>query len=217
MRVDLARAQLAEQRRAVAAGAMSTESTLAAYLHMREMESQLGRAALNIDEIKATAKAPRDELNAPLVSGRDFVKERIQLQAMVAQQRMQSAESAQAEVARRVRAGVVSDLANQEAELDVARAQREIVVLATRLLLRAEFLEKKTPIDQLLQKLVQQELQADARIAQRALTLARARASALDKRHAAGARDELELMRAQLEVKEREVELQRLLQRLGKK
>ncbi|MEO8621167.1 MAG: hypothetical protein ABI625_08880 [bacterium] len=217
MRVDLARAQLAEQRRAVAVGAMSTETAAGAVLQLKDVESQLARASLNIDEIKASGRAPRDELNAPLVNGHDFVKDRILAQAMAAQVRMQTAESAQTEVARRVRAGVVSELANQEAELDVARAQREILVISTRIQLRKEFLEKQTPVDQLLQQLVQAELRADLGVAQRALSVARARAATLDKRRAAGVGDELELMRAQLEMKEREVELQRLLQRLGKK
>jgi hypothetical protein len=217
MRLDLARAQLGEQRRATAAGTMSAESTAAAMLQVKEMESQLARAAMNIDEVKATARAPRDELNAPLVNGRDFVKERIQAQAMVVQQRMQSAESVQSEAARRVRAGVLSEVANQEAELDVVRARRDLIVLATRLVLRRQYLEKETPVDQLLRQLEQAELHEDAVVAQRALTLARARASALDKRRAAGVAGELDAMRAQLDVKEREVELQRLLQRLGKK
>ena len=213
VRLELARAQLAESRRAVAAGAASKESAAVAEQQVKEREAQLGRVAANIDEITATAKPPRDELNAPIVNGRDFVKERIQLQLMTAQQQLQSAEAAQVEAARRVRAGASSTAASMEAQLDVARATREMVVLAGRLSLRKEFLEKATPVEQLARRLEETELRQDAVVAQQALELARVRAALVEKSRAAGAVGDLEVMRAQLEMKEREIELQRLMRR----
>lgn len=215
LRLELARAQLKEVLRGVAAGATSTASGTSADFQVREMESQLGRAAANIDEIKATAKAPRNELNAPVVNGRDFVKERIQLQAMVAQQRMQTAETDLAETARRVRAGAASSVANLEAELALARARRDLIVLAERLTLRKEFLEKGTPVEQLMRRLEQMELRQDVVVTQHAVEVARDRAATLEKRRAAGAGEELEMMKAQVEMKEREIELQQLMRQLG--
>ena len=214
VRLNLARAQVVEARRAASAGAVGAESVANAELQAREMESQLGRAALNIDEIKATLNAPRDELNAPLVNKRDFVKERIQLRLMVAQQQMQAAEAAQMDVARRVRAGVVSEVASAESDVEVARARRELIVLAERLALRKEYLDKGTAIDALARRLESAELRQDVVVAQRAMDVARVRASLLEKRKAVGAAEELDVMRANLELKERELELQRLARRL---
>ncbi|MDB4917184.1 MAG: hypothetical protein JWM95_4828 [Gemmatimonadetes bacterium] len=215
LRLELSRAQLAEQRRGVAAGTTSSESLTSADLQVRDMESQLGRVALSMDEIKATAKAPRDELNAPLVNGRDFVKERMQARAMILQPRMQAAEVVQAETARRVRAGVLGETANQEAELALARATRDLAVLAERLTLRKEYLEKGTPVEQLMRRLEQAELRQDVAVTQRALELARDRAATLEKRRAVGAGEQLEVLKAQVERKEREIELQQLLQRVA--
>jgi hypothetical protein len=58
------------------------------------------------------------------------------------------------------------------------------------------------------------ELQGDAVVGQAAYELARARVALLEKRRAAGAEGELEVMKANVELKERVIELQRLSRRL---
>jgi hypothetical protein len=40
----------------------------------------LDRSLLNLDEVKASGQAPRDELYAPVLGGRDFVSERMELE-----------------------------------------------------------------------------------------------------------------------------------------
>ncbi|MES2179006.1 MAG: hypothetical protein V4550_14190 [Gemmatimonadota bacterium] len=215
LRLKLVRMEFDEQRRALLVGAASTESVTGTEARLREMEGLQARAALNMEEIKASATAPRDELNAPLVKGRDYVTERIQLRLMSAQQQLEGVESALQQVIRRVRAGVGDDLANLEAEQRVAQARREMIVLAERLALRKEFLEKGTPVDQLTRRLERAELRQDVVIGQRAVELARERALLLEKRRAVGVASELDVMKAQVEAKERELELQQLVRRLG--
>jgi hypothetical protein len=213
-RLGLAKAKLEDARRMVAIGMATPEWSTGAELEVRQMEAQLARVAANINEIKATSQAPRDELNAPVVNGRDFVKDRIQYRLMAAQQQLQAAEAAQAEAARRVRVGAATELESLEPDLSLARARRDFAVLAERLALRKEFLERGTPIDQLTRRLEQAELRQDVVVAQRSLEVARTRAAALAKRKAVGAVGELELMKAQVELKEREIELDQLWRRL---
>ena len=63
------------------------------------------RARYNIEEITATSQPPRDELSAPLVGGRDFVKDRIMLDLAAAQERLTTAEKVYSETERRARVG----------------------------------------------------------------------------------------------------------------
>jgi len=214
VRLQLARAQLDEARRALSVGAALPESAAAAELQVREMEAQIARAAMNMDEIKMTAQAPRDELNAPVVDGRDFVKERIQIRLMLAQHQMQAAEVTRAIADRRVRAGVASEVSNLDADVGLARARRELAMLAERLALRKEFLDKGTPIEELSRRLDQAQVRQDIDVARQSLNLAQERVSILEKRRAVGASGELEVLKAQVEMKERQIELQQLAKRL---
>lgn len=213
-RAQAARAVVAEEQRQVAAGMRSTESLSNAEAEAREADSELARTALNIDEIKGTAKAPRDELNAPLVNGRDFVKDRLQLRLMLAQQAIASAERSRDEAARRVRVGLASEMTGLDAELDVARARRDLAVLVERMALRREFVEKGTAVAELTRRLQKAEVTQDLAVAQRAMQVAQQRATLLERQWKVGLAQELDLMRAKVDVKEREIELQRLIRRL---
>ena len=213
-RAQAARAVVAAEQRQVAAGMRSTESLSNAEAEAREADSEVARAALNIDEIEATAKAPRDELNAPLVNGRDFVKDRLQLRLMLAQQDIAAAERSRDEAARRVRFGLASELTGLDAEVDVARARRDLAVLVERMALRREFVEKGTAVAELTRRLQKAEVTQDIAVAQRALQVAQQRATLLERRWKAGLVQELDLLRARVEVKEREIELERLGRRL---
>jgi hypothetical protein len=214
LRLELARKQVADVRLRVETGALGTTSLANAESELRAMEAQAMRARYNIEEINSGAQAPRDDLNAPLVGGRDYVKDRIQLDLMAAQQRLSDLEAAQAEAQRRARIGAGTELARRDADIDVARARATMVVLAERFKLRREFVEKGTPVEQLLRRLGEVELRQDAQVAQQAFALARDRLAMLEKQRAVGIVGELDVLKARLEVKEREQELQRLALRL---
>jgi hypothetical protein len=219
VRLELLQAELAKARRAVAVGAALAASSRDLELQVREMQAQLARAAANIDEIKASAMPPRDELNAPLVNGRDFVRDRIQYELMVSQSALQAAEAAKAEADRRVRVGAASEGASLDAELDVVRARRDLAVEAERLALRKEFLDKGTPIEELRQRLAQMELKQNIAVAQSSLNVMRQRAALMERLKAAGVADEVEMLKAQVEVKQSEralMELARQLKALGR-
>jgi hypothetical protein len=213
-RLDLARMQLAEEQRLVNVGARSGTSLAAAQVQLRELEAQIGTAKLNIEEIEASALPPRDELNAPLVKDRDFVKARLQLRAMVAQQRLEGAERAHADEERRVAVGATSALDGNGSTVTLYRARRDLAVLAERLRARKEFLEKGTPVEELARRIEIVEVQQEVAVAQQVLTYARLRLEMLDKQQKVGAATELDVLKALVEVKEAEITLQQLSRRL---
>lgn len=181
---------------------------------MRRMEALAYRARLNVDEIKASSLPPRDDLNAPLVDSRDFVMERLQADLFAAQQNLTSAERANLDIERQHRAGVVGDLAVQEAALQVSQARAALGLLVERQKLRKAFNEKGTPVDQLSRSYQEAQLRFDVMVAQEAMKLLTQRLQALVKQRAAGVASELDLLRAQVEYKEREMELQQLVRQM---
>jgi hypothetical protein len=171
LRLNLARERFSDTKRRFDVGASDATTLANADAELRAMEAQAVRARYNIEEITATAQPPRDELNAPLVSGRDFVKDRIMLDLAAAQQRLTAAEGSFSDTDRRVRFGAASDIAGLEAKVEVSRARARMAVLAQRMTLRKEYLERGTPVEQLSARLADTQLQQDIALAQEELTL----------------------------------------------
>jgi hypothetical protein len=214
VRLELAQAQAAEATRRAQAGAASAAAQRQVELELRTMQAQAMRAKYNIDEITRTAQSPRDDLNAPLVDDHDYVRDRLQLQAMVAQQRLQDAEAALAEAERRVRVGADDSTTQFNAEEQLTQARAAFSVLAVKLGLRKQFIEQHTPVDSLLSRLAHVQLQQDVIVAQERTKLARRQLDLLQKQHAAGEAADLDVLKARVEMQESEIELKRLVDRL---
>jgi hypothetical protein len=213
-RLELARAQLADVSNKVKVGVLGSSSLSAAEAELRTMEAAAMQARLDVEEIRATAIPPRDDLNAPLVGARDFVSERIRLELAVAQWRLTAREEALAEADRRLRVGAGTELARLDAELDVMRARAGLGVAAERQKLRKEFVAHATPAEQLASRLQHQQLRFDAMVAEAALKVARQRVELMTRQRSAGVVGEVEELKARLELRERELELASIARRL---
>jgi hypothetical protein len=213
-RLDIAKAEADDVSAKVRVGLVDQETLAAAIAELRDMEARWNASALNVDEIKASGQTPRDDLGAPLVDGRDYVKLRNALQLSVCQAKLTAAEATQANAERRFRAGAEDENVVTSARLRVIRVRGELSVLAERLKLRQEFLERGTPTAQLVQRLETTQLRADASSGQAELDAARARLATVEKMRGVGKATDVDLLRAQLAIKELELELQRLAMRL---
>ncbi len=214
VRLELARENLTRARRSFEAGALSRQSLVEAEREMREQEVRAAQLELNLAEIRATAAAPRDELWAPLVGERDFVKERLQMEAHVAQQRLQAAESMADEVRRQFEVGAAAESSLQDAQLDVSEAKMRFQLLATRLNLRRAHVEENLSREEIARR--ERRAQVMFEIEH---MLQRSRVAEDQVRRArngvgAGAMDSLVLKRAELEMLELRARLQVLQRRL---
>lgn len=194
----------------VKVGVVGPNAVLDATAELRQMEALAMKAKLNVDEIRASSLPPRDELNAPLVGGRDFVNERLQFDLYLGQQRLTAAEQALGETERQARAGVASEFQVLEAGLRVTRERAALGVLVERRTLRKEFVDLGTPVDMLNRRFRLAQVRFDASIAQESVKLLQRRLESVQKMRAAGSASEVDVLRAVLELKERELELQRL-------
>ena len=215
LRLQLARENLADVQRKVSAGVLGESSLASAVSELRSMEARVMRARYDTEEIAATSQPPRDDLGAPVVGDRDFVKDRLQLDLVTAQQRLTAAEKMLSDAERRIRVGAETTSAGLDAEEDVVRARAEMAAVALKLKAREEFVHggggEATRVTELMRKLDESQLRVDADATQRMLLLERQRLALLEKQFNAGAIDEIEVMKARVAVREREIELQRML------
>ncbi len=78
--LELKKEWSAQTENKCALGLISNEETLTAKSASQEAAAELERAILDLEEVKASGEAPRNELYAPLVGGRDFVSERLEIE-----------------------------------------------------------------------------------------------------------------------------------------
>lgn len=199
--------------RAVAAqrsGAGTQLSVIEAELEVRRREIAIARADLELAEIRLTSVAPRDELWAPKVGERDFVKERLTLTAAMQQQRMAELEAQAASA--RTRAAVGAELWNSANELEVARLQAESELQRTALLLRLRerALAERLPADRVTRLQQEDQIKIEVLRMTRMAELAEQALKLVQQRHGAGAATLLEVKRAELTLLERQSELERL-------
>lgn len=210
LRLKLAEDEATLFRERANVGAVSPQSVRAAEMELRAARFRVARIQLNLAEIAASSSEPRDELSAPRVGGKDFVSERLRLDAAIAQDRLASAEEELAEVERAVRAGVRPDAALMEVRTQVEDFKAVLAQLALRLRLREQFLAGQLAGDALTREVRRNELMGDLQRVNRAYQVAEARLQTLRRDASVGAVMQLEVKRAEVEVLELAAQLKRL-------
>jgi hypothetical protein len=210
LRVQLAQEELDRVRTSFNAGAISQQSLREAANELRSLQSALRRLELNHSEVQLTSTAPRDELWAPLVQGRDFVTQRLQLEAELVQQLLSTAESHHAEIARAIGMGAASIGDMQSAQMDVAGAKRRFALVAAQLRIRDQVLANKLTPDEATRRLQFETMQLEMAQAQQALTIGNERLALARQQMAAGTLTELEVKRLELDIMEQQIRLDRM-------
>jgi len=206
--------ELATGRRQVEMGMLSRESLAALEASRLAAQSRLQAAQLNIQEITATAAPPRNDLAAPLVGRRDFVRERLVLELGVADQELLVARQRMDQTARRHQVGVVTELELQAAHVAAEQARLRLEFLSHRVTLRNRFLrEGLAPADLEHQaQLFEYHNRLDE--ARALLALATKRLDRVTQLHATGMSTRADLLRAELDKVEREMEISRLVREI---
>lgn len=215
LRAELARTQAAATRRRHQVGAVGREVVVAAEAESQRMQAALARARLELEEIQASAAPPRDDLAAPLVKGRDFVKERMLLHIAAAEHELAAASAALAETESRNRLGLASGLVVLEARAMVTQSRAEIELLSQRLQLREEYLQGRIDAGTVALREQRLELTQAIRVAEELNRVAERRLTHVRERQRLGQADQIDVLRAELSAKERALELLVKLQQLA--
>lgn len=210
LRLDLARAAYQEAQRGFEVGTTGRESLQEAERQVRTMELRLARIRLDIEEIQSTSAAPRNDLQAPLVGKRDFVRDRLALELEAAQRALVTAEQGLRDAQVRVEVGTGSRGALAEAEARLHEARGEMLRLKSMLDLRLQSLNGTIKIEDMAIATRRLELTLRRDWLVRELQAARTRVQEVRGRVDTGLSTQLELKRAEVEALEREIELQKI-------
>jgi hypothetical protein len=214
-RLALAQAEYRDAKERYEIGQAGRDSVRAAEQQVRAMEAAVERLRLDLQEIQATASAPRNDLDAPLVEARDFVRDRLMLELRTAERRLAAAEEVVADMKSRMEIGTVPRASVSEAQADVARVRGELALLKSKLDLRQQYLGGQLAREQLAATLRRTELMLTLQRVREAIELARERFNELRRQASVGVAAELEVKRAEVDLLEREVELQRIQRELA--
>jgi hypothetical protein len=218
LRLDLARAERDQAKRRVDAGTAERQLLIAAEDQVRAVEAALARVQLNMDEIRATAAAPRDDLQAPLVARRDFVTERLMIDLATTQRTLSVAEQEDARAQERWKVGLAQRTEVQQADTDLLRVRLRMQMLAETLALRRRAVQGEVKPEEIASALRKLELTQMVQSLRQELELSQTRLDEAKRRFAAGTAAELDVKAIELRILEQQVELrqyQQALQGLG--
>jgi outer membrane protein TolC len=146
-RLDLARQRLAiasdqlrDIERQVALGLTSRASASDAQLKVTEAQAAIHMLELQLQEVQLTGRAPVDDLSAPLVSGHDFVSDRLKVAMTVQRMTLQAAQDHLREAERRVAVGVSGSIEADTARALVVEVQAALQAFDVKMGLRQRFL-----------------------------------------------------------------------------
>jgi hypothetical protein len=218
VRLELVRATYEDMRRKFEVGTADREALLSVEREVRALEASLARARLDIQEIEMTSSVPRNDLDAPLVGKRDFVRERLALDMAAAQSGLTTAEQAVAQAQQRIEVGAAPAAARLQPEGELAQARLRMQVLRAKLELRQRFLKGEIKADALASEMRRVELTLQRTRSQRELEIARQRVDEVRRLFEVGQGTELDVKRAEVELLERQLEIkgiQRELEMIG--
>ena len=167
----------------------------------------LKKSALNLEEVKASGKSPRNELYAPLVRGRDFVSERLQLEVEGVELDLALVKEHFVYYKERVETGVMEGRELEHIQAEIAAQNAKISSLQKKLDLRSRFLSGEITAQEI-------EIRDRMAVAEKNLHMAQSKVDAITRqikdveiRVDAGMMDELELTQMQYALNAAQAEL----------
>ena len=128
-----------EQR--VAVGVANNADLLDARIKVAEAEAQVNVIESQLAEIRLTGQEPRNELSAPLVSGRDFVSQRLRSEMTVPRMALTLEEARVQDMQKRFEIGVADAIAVEVARVRMLEVQAAFEAFGKKLEIRQKFLK----------------------------------------------------------------------------
>jgi outer membrane protein TolC len=150
VQVELARQRVETQlevlgltREQVEQGVRSDRDLIYFELQIAQAEADARISELKLEEVRRSGREPLGELSSPLVDGRDFVSEKIQVQMEVARHHLEVVRQDEELARRRAEAGLVSDDEVRARNLVARQAELQLESLAQQLELRSAYLDSE--------------------------------------------------------------------------
>ena len=208
-KLDVAKAQLQEVQQRVAVGQAPQIELLVSETQVRSAQLQVNVAQLQLEEVRTTGKEPNDSVSAPVVSGRDFVRERWNLQIQALASSLDTEKAGLAAAQRRFAVALIKHTDLITAESRVREIQLALEAARQRLDVRQQFAANQ--IDAALADLRILEVDANLRrqVAQSQMDIARLRVSEVQANFQRGTVSRVDVSQAELRVSELQLEIQK--------
>jgi outer membrane protein TolC len=206
-RVLLAAEELKMAQQRVSVGTGDQDAVLEAQFKVIEAESQLKSLSLQLAEIDVTGREPLNAVTSPLVSGRDFVVERWQVDMSVTEAALGVEKSRLQNAERRVAVGAAGAM-----ELHASRARiRELEValegMQKKINIRQRFLKREIDAAMADLRVLEAEAVQRRQTLEPRLDLARQVVKDVSGKFETGSADRVELMQSQLRLLEIELDM----------
>jgi hypothetical protein len=146
-----------EVKERVEAGIIHSDELAEAVFQSAQLDYELEKAKLDLEEVNLTSEAPSNELFAPLHGGRDFVSERLQMTYLQINSRKEHIEARLAGITKLVEAGLVQEAETISIQAGLERLAEELEDIEFQLDLRKDFLSdeltaREVALRQMIQK-----------------------------------------------------------------
>lgn len=206
-RIQLAVEELARVEVRVGIGTAPPLAREQPRLFVAESEVQVRRMELELEEINLSGRESRDDVSAPLVSGRDFVSERLGLEMQIERQRLEMVVAELQAQARRVEVGTMTPFELNGLQLAVGVAEDRLVSVETRLQIRQSFLAGEMATGEAELQALIGDAQSRESTARRRLDVAQRELGRIQRMSAVGVAGGATVQQVELAVSEAEAEL----------
>ena len=202
LRVAAARLELSAIERQVAVGVERAASPAVedARLKVAEAEGLYKVGALELQEVQVTGREPRDEISAPLVSGRDFVSERLQASLDVPERGLMAAKARVQAMRTRVDLGLAPLIDVAEAEARALELEQAVTAIRRKLDIRRQFVAGTITAPQADLRLIEAEAEQRVKSLEPRILVARQLSAATQRRFEVGLATQVELAEAKLRL-----------------
>jgi hypothetical protein len=205
-RLELAAEQLRSVERQIAVGAEHPDNRHRARLKFVEAEASVKVIQLQLQEVQATGAEPVDAISAPLVSGRDFVAERLQAELILPATALETERQLLREVRSRVAHGTAPPADQAEAEVRVIEAEAARTSIERKLGVRREFVSGTINGAQADLRVLEGDAEQRLKTLEPRIALARLLVAATEQRFNVGLVTRVDVAEARLKLSELEAE-----------
>ena len=213
-RLDLARARLANAQallttvqRDVAVGVQPPIRLEEARLDVRDSEREVQIVDLQLQEVRLTSREPVDDISAPLVSGRDFVTERLRASLLTPEQGLTVARTTAQAMRRRWDVGLATATDLAEAEARVLELEAAVASIQRKLEIRRQFVGGQITAPQADLRVIESEAEQRVKALEPRIALARKHVADAERRFQVGVANRVDLAEAKLRLSTLEADL----------
>ncbi len=214
MQVSLLQKAVDDAKRRAAVGVTGQETVNAAEEELQAASLKLARVRSNVDEVARSGQPVQDDITSPLVAGRDYVTERLQLDHQIAALAAASADKRLKAAKLRHEVGLLGDTELLQAEVEVSRAVGEARTATEKMDLRARFLAGGMTAAEATRQRLLIAARNQLSVAQSEVNVAAKRYALLQTQVKVGAADEVDMLKAQLDLLTKQQDLAQLLARV---